>query len=199
MQYFLGQKGFSVKPLFEASMMVHFRKRFTAEMIAQINEEMYKRMNPPKPPEDKGNNGTLVLDATVAPADIRFPTDESLLNESRENTEKMIDKLWETGEHKGHKTAYNRKKARQRHLSVAKQRKPRRKTITKAIRLQLEYVEKNLETIERLLNEGSEPLLKHDSERLETIKKVALQQRQMIDKKTKSCENRIVSLRQPHI
>jgi hypothetical protein len=38
-----------------------------------------------------GNKGTLILDATCAPADIHFPTDTSLLSEAREKLEGMID------------------------------------------------------------------------------------------------------------
>ena len=93
-QFFLGLSSFQQEPLFDASMMVHFRKRFTPEKIAKINEELFRRMNPPKPPSDGGNDGTIVLDATVAPADVRFPTDLSLLNECREHTEDMIDHIW---------------------------------------------------------------------------------------------------------
>ena len=44
-----------------------------------------------KPEENKGK---LLLDATCAPADIRYPTDLSLLGEAREKTEKTIDTLY---------------------------------------------------------------------------------------------------------
>ena len=37
-QYFLGLKEFRDEPLFNASMMVHFRKRFPVEALAKINE-----------------------------------------------------------------------------------------------------------------------------------------------------------------
>ena len=37
-QYFLGLKEFRDEPLFDASMMVHFRKRFPFEELAKINE-----------------------------------------------------------------------------------------------------------------------------------------------------------------
>lgn len=37
------------------------------------------------------NEGTLILDATCAPADMHFPTDVALLNDSREKLEEMID------------------------------------------------------------------------------------------------------------
>jgi hypothetical protein len=37
--------------------------------------------------------GKLIVDATCAPADIRYPTDVSLLNEAREKTEELIDQI----------------------------------------------------------------------------------------------------------
>ena len=38
MQYFLGLTAFQAEPLFDPSMMVHFRKRFPVEEVAKINE-----------------------------------------------------------------------------------------------------------------------------------------------------------------
>ena len=38
MQYFLGLHEFQQEPLFDPSMMVHFRKRFPVEEVARINE-----------------------------------------------------------------------------------------------------------------------------------------------------------------
>ena len=110
-QYFVGLKEFRTEPLFEASMMVHFRKRFGPAAIREINEILYERMCPreKEPPEGRdgtasegnsgagmetdGNKGVMILDATVAPADIHYPTDLSLVNACREDTEKMIDRL----------------------------------------------------------------------------------------------------------
>ena len=39
LQYFLGLHEFQTKPLFDTSMMTYFRKRFTADDVAAINEE----------------------------------------------------------------------------------------------------------------------------------------------------------------
>ena len=39
------------------------------------------------------NPGSLLIDATCAPLDIRHPTDLSLLNEAREETEVLIDPM----------------------------------------------------------------------------------------------------------
>jgi len=145
------------------------------------------------------NMGTLILDATVAPADIRYPTDLSLLNECREGTEKIIDDIWPKTERKGHKTAYNRKKARQSYLKMAKQRKPRKKHIQKAVLEQLECVEKNVETLEGMrLKIDIEDYLKH-WERLKTIEEIAKQQRWHYENPGEPIPNRIVSVRQPHV
>jgi IS5 family transposase len=146
-QYLVGLKAFCKEPLFDASMMVHFRKRFTPELLQRINELMYEQAHPieenqpedkKEPPEDdSGNKGVLILDATVAPADIKYPTDLGLLNDCRENTEKFIEKLWEFSDKTGHKTAYSRKKARKSYLKVAKQRKAKLKVTRRAIGEQL--------------------------------------------------------------
>jgi transposase, IS5 family len=42
---------------------------------------------------EQKNHGKLILDATCAPADIRYPNDLGLLNQAREQTERIIDGL----------------------------------------------------------------------------------------------------------
>lgn len=207
MQYFLGLKEFRPEPLFDASMMTHFRKRFSPEAMQKINEELYRRTHQPKAdgdndPGDGGssNKGSLIIDATVAPADIRYPTDLELLNECREQTEAIIESLWGTSLRHGHKTGYSRKKARKQYLKVAKQRKPRKKLIRQTIGKQLIYVEKNLARITTLLDENpTHKLSPKKEQRLETIEQLVKQQRHMFDQRSHVCEDRIVSLRQPHV
>lgn len=208
MQYFLGYREFREEAPFDASMMTHFRKRFPPEAIQKINEELYRRTHPQKDDDDENgsgsgdgdNCGTLIMDATVAPSDVRYPTDLGLLNECRENTEVMIDVLWEHSSKIGHKTNYSRKKARKGYLKTAKQRKPRKKQLRHAIGDQLSYVEKNLRTIDILLSKtGSDQLSPRQTFRIGTIRKVAAQQREMFDNRSHICENRIVNLRQPWV
>ncbi len=163
-------------------MMVSFRKRFTPEMMRRINELMYDRAHPfegnqpedkDEPPEDdSGNKGVSILDATVAPADIKYPTDLGLVNDCREKTEKFIEKLWEFSGKTGHKTAYNRRKARRSYIKIAKQSKAKLKATRRAIWEQLTYVGMNLETLSRLKEEvGENRLSPADMERLAVIEK----------------------------
>ena len=202
LQYFLGLHEFQTKPLFDTSMMTYFRKRFTADDVAAINEELYRRVHPPKdePPQGGGNGGTLVLDATVSPADVRYPTDLSLLNECRENVEELIDTVWDKTEKRGHKTSYNRRKARKRYLKIAKLRKAKRKAVKQAVSEQLDYVERGLSDLDNLLAALPKDMLKHRQwERLATLRSVAEQQRTHLENPQASIPDRIVNLRQPHV
>ena len=209
MQYFLGLTEFHPEPLFDSSMLTYIAARFSKDDMKRINEELYRRTHPPKgePPGDDppeggggGNKGTMILDATVAPADIRYPTDLSLLNECREGTEKIIDNVWDKTDRKGHKTAYNRKKARKGYLKIAKQRKPRRKQVRQAVREQLECVEKNVGALEDILAKiGFEAFGLPNWARLLTISEIAQQQRFHYDNPGEPIPNRIVSVRQPHV
>ena len=110
-QSIVGLKEFRTEPLFEASMMVHFCKRFGPEAIRKVNQILHERMclrekDPPErqdgtpvqgnsstDQEDADSRGFMILDATVSPADIHYPTDLNLVNAYREDTEKMIDRL----------------------------------------------------------------------------------------------------------
>ena len=122
-QYFCGMRRYTHEVPFDPSLMTYFRKRFTPEMIAAINEKIIESASNSKlaamPPEDTPQEpdknsddessvppnidaapsaqppeespvvkGTLILDATCAPSNIKYPTDTDLLNKSREDTEK---------------------------------------------------------------------------------------------------------------
>lgn len=146
------------------------------------------------------HKGKLLLDATCAPADVRYPTDLSLLNEAREKTEAMIDTLYHVNLGLKKKPRTYRKKARKQYLTVAKQRKPQSKTIRKAIGKQLGYVGRNLKTIDYLLGlEGHGSLSRRQSQTLETIRTLYQQQRTMYTLKRHQVDDRIVSINQPHI
>ena len=75
----------------------------------------------------KDNKGTLILDATCATADIKFPTDVALLNEARGNLEGIITDLHlKQGNGKKKPKTYKRR-ARKEYLRLARNRKPQYK------------------------------------------------------------------------
>ena len=253
MQYFLGLTAFQAEPLFDPSMMVHFRKRFPVEEVAKINEyictgvwpdqqrnvdrndaqeESQQDENPDnnqEPPAVKGqeqlsksgkrdkntskkklkrekkqkkNRGKLIMDATVAPADIKYPTDIDLLNKSREHLETAVDILWKEVPHKGHKLPYSPKKARKSYLSLAKSKKWTEAKCRAAIGEQLRCIQqatKRLEELEVLVPDYEKRFPAWLHRRLEVIPLVYAQQKGMYDNHTHTCEDRIVSLEQPHV
>ena len=103
------------------------------------------------------NAGMLIADMTVAPADITYPTDIELLNTAREKTEELIDVLYQESHEQENTTneikpRTYRRKARRDYLAFAKKRKKSLKTIRKALRKQLGYVGRNIQTIQRFLD-----------------------------------------------
>jgi hypothetical protein len=205
LQYFCGYREYDDgKPPFDPSLMVYFRKRLTPEILGEINELIIQRAEAPKEDKDNRddtdddppNSGTLIMDATCAPSEIRYPTDTSLLNEARENSETIIDLLHDPSN--GDKPRTYRKKAHKEYVRFVRNRKPGQKKIRKCIRKQLGYLGRNLMNIEKMLASGA--ALPHRlQERLQTIRIVSEQQRQMYDNKVHRVENRIVSISKPFL
>lgn len=222
LQYFLGFERYEDrKPPFCATMLVFFRKRLSNDVLNTVNEliakdaatEKVKKKrddddsNPPsggkgvKKNEVNPNQGQLILDATCAPGDIRFPTDVRLLNEGREKLEAMIDVLHAPDAGQKKKPRTYRNEARANYLGLEKQRKKHKKTIRKVVRKQLGYVGRNLKIIDAyLVIEGRHDLLSQTQRaHLATIRKLYEQQRSMYQTKTHSIPDRIVSITQPHL
>ena len=159
--------------------------------------------NAPEATQDSDDNqGNLIMDATVAPANIKYPTDIDLLNKSREHLEKAISLLWNEVPHKGHMLPYNKKSARRSFLNLSKSKKWTKKKVLKAISEQLRYIE----LASKRLDELKIQVAYHDKlfptwlkNRLEVIPDVYAQQKEMFESGKNSCENRIVSLEQPHV
>ncbi len=154
-----------------------------------------------KEPESS-HQGKLILDATVAPQAIRYPTDLNLLNEAREFSEKIIDLLYPETDWRKKPRTY-RQKARKAYLAVVKRRRPGAKVRRRGIKQQLQYLRRNLGHIERLVEywpEGVElPLPGWLFYRYWVIQYVYAQQWEMYQNKSRRCDNRIVSISQPYV
>lgn len=229
LQYFLGLPEFQETAPFDPSMMTHFRKRLGSDIINQVNEWIImeeieqenqndndsddnddnfpkggkapsKQIDTDSESEHPENKGKLIMDATCAPADIAYPTDLGLLNEAREKLEHIIDVLHEPYRGKRKKPRTYRQKARKDYLSVAKQRKPRGRTIRKAVRKQLDYVARDLRIISELEHQGNfSRLSKQEYRQMLVISELYRQQQEMYDTRKHRIDDRIVSISQPHV
>lgn len=180
MQYFLGYREFKLEKPFDASSMVHFRKRISVDNLIEINGLLYQKMQKKKRDKQnknsdddgtntrdtsdttdskvavkelKANQGKLILDATCVPVDVRYPTDLSLLNEGREKLERMIDRLWEHLKETGSiKPRTYREAARAAYLAKAK--RPGRRGMRKAVKAQLQYVRRDLKILTEMIEKA---------------------------------------------
>lgn len=207
-QYFLGLSEFTWIPPFDSSKMVFFRQRFPPAAMAKINEAIIgagKGTLPPSAPTDsdrqdspdqKSNEGTLLLDATCAPANVRFPTDAGLLNDAREASEQLIDELYQPVSGQVKPRTY-RRKARQSYLRLVRNKRPGFRLIRKTIRQQLQYLKRNLGHIRHLSKQ--QPLSRKQIEKLNVLEQICRQQNEMYEGRRHKVENRIVSVHQPWI
>ena len=228
LQYFVGLTGYQMEAPFAPSLFVEIRKRmgqgvfevFQGAIIDAVKDANVKKKSqsqseqPPEdsddPPASSGSpsqeeepepQGKLILDATVVPQAIRYPTDLSLLNEAREFSEKVIDELYPKTDWKKKPRTY-REKARKAYLAICKQKRPSGKVRRRGIKQQLQYLRRNLGHIEHLLEywpEGSPlPLPRWLLYRYWVIQHVYAQQREMYRNKRRRCDDRIVSICQPY-
>lgn len=211
---------------FDPSLMVYFRKRLTPEILGEINEMIVQESikhekqstkseekseeskeskeendkhddnNDSTPPSDGGNSGTMIVDATCAPSEIRFPQDVSILDEARENAEQIIDILQAQSNEKKPRTY--REKAHKDSLKYMRSRKHTERKTREAIRKQLQYLRRDLSIIESMMKSGLK-LPEKRKKRLDTIQRVYEQQKYMFDNQTHTVSDRIVSISQPYL
>lgn len=195
LQYFIGLDTFQSEAPFDSSSMTHFRKRFDADFMEQANEIIIRAISKSDTPtehDDKTNSiSTLILDATCAPVNIRYPQDASLLNEARLKLEKIIDWF-----HKEYGLPLPRTKRRVAHsefLSITKRKRVSAKEMRAHLRRELGNIKRDLRFINNFITDGYD-LPNRDLEKIDLIQKLYDQQKDMWDNHTHRVPNRIVSL-----
>jgi hypothetical protein len=215
MQFFLGLKEFNPHPVFDPSLFVEIRKRADHEIFDALNVELIKSVSEKEDKKhnqkgtDKDNNtpknkGKMQADATVADQYITYPTDNGILNQSRKQCEKFIDKLYDLSGKEGEKPRTYRRKIDKAYLDYSKKKKKRESTHRKMTRKLLECVNRDIKHVNNMLDvfesKGSLFPLKHSEQRMLWVINTAYgQQKHMYDKKNHSCPDRIVSIFQPHV
>ena len=207
LQHFIGMEKWSSEAPFDASLMVWFRKRLSMKVLGEINEEMCRRAAQPEAEstdnndndnDDEPHGGTLILDATCAPADIAYPTDANLLADAITKSDEIIDELHKPYIGKTPRPRTYRIKSRKVFKAFIKQRNPSKRQIREILRKQLGYLRRNLQFIESALEAGNENS-DRNAKMLETIQTLYAQQLEMYKSRIHSVDNRIVSISQPHI
>ncbi len=223
LQYFLGYPRFKEGLPFVSSLITHFRKRFSADILNDVNEKISKATadDKKKNDNDKGNpqppggsdphddcdenagcrkSGKMILDATCAPADIQYPTDTRLLNEAREKLEEIIDILHKPEQGAKRKARTYRQKAHESYIAFTKLRKPKPAVIRKMRGKLLRYVRRDLKITGALAERNGLGLLSRRQYRnLLVVHELYRQQLEMYEYRQYRKEDRIVSISQPHV
>ncbi len=207
MQFFLDCNSFNPKFLFSPTIFVDIRKRLGNDIFNQFSDELIRISFPEKIKKDESvkNKGEMKIDATVADQYIRYPNDLGLLNEAREKTEIIIDCLFEEikGKLKVKPRTY-RKVAHTKYMAEAKKRQKNKKTLRMTIRYLLNCLDRNIRSINVMLDLLEENQLEFELEykhlrEFWVIQTLNEQQRKMYQEKINRCDNRIVSISQPHV
>ena len=131
---------------------------------------------------------------------MRFPHDVTLLDEARRKSERIIDTLHERALEGYEKPRTYRKTARKEFLTFMRNRKPRGRMVRKALKKQLQYVERNLRIISDYKGiVGFKGLSGKQYRDLVVISELVRQQRELYTHKSHSIEGRIVSISKPHV
>jgi len=213
MQFFVGLKEFNPNPIFDASLFVEIRKRVGKEIFDSLNVKLIKTVSEEKDKKHNNkyngknsapNKGKIQADATVADQYITYPTDNGILNKSRKQYEKIIDKLYELNDKQGTKPRTNRRKLDSLYLGYSKKKTNSKATHRKVTRKLLEALKRDKRHIYKLLDileskNGKFPLKHKEQRMLWIIDVVYSQQKHMYDTKTHSHPDRIVSIFQPHV
>ncbi|WP_054469488.1 hypothetical protein [Planktothricoides raciborskii] len=146
-------------------MMVYFRQIISGLLLQKINRKIVQRGRGFKPVEtcpkkseesEVKNRDQLLIEATVALADVKYPTDVELLNQARKTTELTLDILYKLLRVRLKKKPRTyRQKARKDYLKFAKKKKPSQKERRNAVKQQLQYVKRNLRQIDKLIDSGA--------------------------------------------
>jgi len=151
------------------------------------------------------NRGTLVVDATVAPSHIAYPTDTRLLSECRQISEGLIDELYQAHPSQWPvKPRTYRREAKRRSVNFSKKRRKGKKEVRKAIKEQLGYLRRNIKTLNKMLDKMERaglacPWSHQLRRRFWIIQEIYRQQLEMFQDGRRRVDDRLVSIAQPHI
>ncbi|MCE5178260.1 MAG: transposase [Porphyromonadaceae bacterium] len=206
MPYFVGLEEFTSKPVFDSSLFVYIRKRIDVESFNEMSlavmleeERIHSGQEATSTHSDDddvvedddsiidedGNlhKSSIKLDATCCDVEVKYPTDMDVLNDARDVSERLIDKLCMlsgTGEPRTY-----RKEARSKFLGIIKKKSKPKKLVRKGIKQQLGYLGRNIQSITGIVSGSSTSLIdqltKTEKQWIGTIIKVYYRQKGMYD------------------
>jgi len=196
-QYFCGYDQFVKEGEIESSTLTRMRKRLGAEYFKKFEEEILEVLKDRKIIKDKEQ----MIDATVFPSDITYPTDTGVIEKARRWVVKTIKLIIKITGLKEKVRTYCRK-AKATYLKFQKKRKRKQKEIYRVNKKMLQYLSRNIGQLTGVLERADISVdipIEKVKEQLEIARKIYRQQMEMLKAKTHSVKDRIVSFHKPHI
>lgn len=197
-QFFCGYDQFVTEErIIHPSLLSKMRRRLGREFFALFEGEVLRVLV---------EHGLIrakeqLVDATVVPAAISYPTDCKLLNEAREWLCRTILRVKrKTGI--GEQVRTYRRVGKWVYMAFTKRRKKTRRYIRKVQGKLLRFVRRNIGQIEELLERVPEEMMAFREkvvEKVAVIRCLYAQQKEMWERKVKRVDNRIVSIHRPQI
>lgn len=213
MQYMCGLTEYTDKPIFDPSLFVTIRKRITIEDINALTLELARKTREAQAKKDDGGNDAgdggqptatqdsdLKADATCADAEMRFPTDIDLVEDGSKYIDRLADKV--AGIKSVRKPQMERGRIRKQYLTVIKRKHKGAKRISNALDRMLPLLYRDILTLLNLIGVDQQTykgLNRTEKRTLQAVIDMYHQQEQMHRDGTHTCENRIVSIHQPHV
>jgi len=198
-QAFCGHEMFVTdQAVMDPSLMSKQRKRLGKEFFEKFEKEVLGVLIENKIIRPKDH----MLDATVIPANVEYPTDVKLVNRCREWLAKTIQVMRQAFKIKEKIRTYTRK-ARAAYTNFQRKRRRTKKLVRKAHKQMLQFTKRNIRQLMTLLEEYAKRLTKKKREfvfkRLAVVLEIYRQQWGMWKEKSHQVKDRIVSLHLPHI
>lgn len=195
MQAFCGLDNFAAGQLIDSSTLTYVRRRLKGKPIKELEQLTYSTLIQQKIIRAKG----LMIDATVFPENIAFPSDAGLLNKARQWLVGQIKAV--SGKiGKGFRT-YNRT-ARQQYLGFSKRKNRTKKDVKRIVKAMLQFVRRNIGQLENAIQTAAGQGIAVERiviERLTVVKELFRQQWTMYSQGVHRIGGRIVSLHKPWV
>jgi len=194
-QAFCGFEHFVTNRVLDSSTLSKARERLGVEYFRQLEEKTYSVLIERRIIRGKG----LLVDATVFPQNIKYPTDVGLLNDVRQWLVGQVKTLGRRVD-KNYRT-YCRK-AKAVYLGFSKKRRKTNKVVREVTRKMIQYVRRNLAQMKEaagLLASTGEQIKKAVAKKLAVAEKIYQQQLFMYQNKTHRIAERIVSFHREYV
>lgn len=172
--------------LLDSGTLTRMRERLGVEFFKQLESKTYKLLIDQKIIKAKG----MLIDATVFPENIKYPTDVGLLIDVREW---LVGNIKKFGKIVGKTYRTRPRVARKEYLNYSKKKKKTKKAINNAKKKMLQHVKRNLKQmkeVSEIIKAQRQSIKQNIIDKIEVAEKIYSQQQDMYKAKVNRIADR---------